>query len=108
MDVIADAVVAFDGFDDVMAEIAGMRCRKADAAQSRHFGSGVQQFREFHFARRWIGIGVYGLAEELNFGVTELGELAEFAEDGIAGAATFGPACKRHNAIRASFVAAFD
>src|SRR5580704_2452772 len=57
---------------------------------------------------RGIAIGIYGLTQELNLGVADVGEFAYFPQDRIAGAAAFGPARIGHHAIRASLVAALD
>src|SRR5882724_2392531 len=108
VNVIADFFVALNGLNDVGAKIARVRGGKADAAHARHLGGSLEEPGEFHFAGRWIGVGIYGLAEELHFGVAERGELAQFAENGIAGAASLRPARVRNDAVRAGLVAAFD
>src|SRR5438552_3479277 len=108
VNVIADFFVALDGLNDVRAKIARMRRGEAHAAHAGHFRRGAQKFGEFHFGRRRIRIGIYGLPEELDFGVAKRGELTQFAENGIAGAAALGAARVRNDAIRAGLVAAFD
>ncbi len=85
-----------------------MRSGETHAANSWHGGYGAQEVHEIPLARRRIAIGIYGLAEQLDFGVARVGEAASFGEDGIARAAAFGPARVRHYAVGAGIVAAFD
>src|SRR5712691_2792386 len=51
---------------------------------------------------------MHALPQQLYFGVTEIGELADFGQHGGAGAAALRPARKRNDAVRALFVAALD
>ena len=106
--VVADGWMRVDGGDDVRAEIAGVRGGKANAADAGRIGDGQEETGEGHRARRRVTIGIYGLAEELNFGIAEGGEFADFAEDGIARAAALGAARKGDDAVGTGLVASFD
>jgi hypothetical protein len=108
MDVIAHAGVLVDGVDDVLAEVARVRRGETHAADTGDAGGGDEQFGECHGARRGIAIGIDGLAEELEFGVAERGELADFAKDRVAGAAALGAARIGDDAVGAGLVTAFD
>src|SRR5207237_3260368 len=91
------------------AEIAWMRCREADAFDVRNFCDGGEQFSEgllFYACR--IFVGIYVLAEQLNFRVAEIGHLAGFGENRIRRPAAFFAARERHDAVGAELVAAFD
>ncbi len=80
VNVIAELRRRVDRFDDVAAEIARMRGGEAHAANARDSRGRDEQFGETHAARRGIAIGIYGLAEELNFGEAGVRKLADFFE----------------------------
>ena len=108
MNVIAQGGDAIDGFDDVGAEIAGMRCGEAHAANAGDGGRGFEKLGECQAARRGIAIGIYSLAEELDFGVAGIGEARDFFEDGGTCAAAFGATREWNDAVGAGLAAAFD
>ena len=55
-----------------------------------------------------IFVRIHVLAEQLNFGVAEIGHLAGFGEDRVGSAAAFFSAGEGDDAVGAEFVAAFD
>src|SRR5207253_3104324 len=89
-----------------------MRCREADAFDARNFCDGGKQFgkRPLFYGRAAcrIFVGIYVLAEQLNFRVAEIGHLARFGENRTRSPAALFAASEGHNAVRAEFVAAFD
>src|SRR5207244_13151299 len=89
-----------------------MRCREADAFDARNFCDGGKQFgkRPLFYGRAAcrIFVGIYVLAEQLNFRVAEIGHLARFGENRTRSPAALFAAREWHNAVGAKFVAAFD
>ena len=85
----------------------GMRSRETHAADAGNLTDSGQQFREGPLPFR-ILVGIYILAEQLNFGVTEIGHLAGFREDRSGGAAAFLAARKGNHAVGAELVAALN
>src|SRR5205807_4594753 len=102
----------FDGLDDVTAEVAWMRCREADAFDARNFCGGGKQFgkRPLFYGRAAcrIFVGIYVLAEQLNFRVAEIGHLAGFGENGIRSPAALCVASGRHETVGGALVTSFD
>src|SRR5947207_7203652 len=89
-----------------------MRCREADAFDARNFSDGGEEFGEgllfYGRAACRIFVGIYVLAEQLNFRVAEIGHLASFGEHGIRSPATLFSPSERHDAAGAKLVAALD
>src|SRR5437879_41809 len=89
-----------------------MRCREADAFDARNFCDGGKQFgkRPLFYGRAAcrIFVGIYVLAEQLNFGVAEIGHLAGFGENRIRSPAALFSAREWHDAVSAKLVAALD
>src|SRR5215467_6326967 len=96
-----------DGIHDVSSEIPRVRSRETHTADPPHFADGGKQFRERTLPCR-IAIGIYILAQQLNFRVTEIRHLARFRENGIRRPATLFAAGERHDAERAKLVTAFN
>ena len=98
--------------DDVTAEIARVRRREAHAFDSGNCSDGGEQFGEgllfYGRAACRIFVGIYVLAEELNFGVAEVGHLAGFGENRIRGTAALFSPREWHNAVGAELVTTFD
>ena len=97
-----------DGLNDVWCEIARVRGRKPHAANSGRLCNAQQQLGKAHLPARGIGVGIHRLTKKLNLRVTQFGQLAHFAENGLARAAPLRPSRVRHDAIRARLVAALD
>src|SRR5579875_3086704 len=108
MHVIAQRRVGVDGVDDLADEIARMRGRETYAAYSGSAPHVSKQCREIPTGGRRIAVTVHVLAEKLDLGISSRGQLACFGHDGGAGAAALRPACERHDAIGAGFIASFD
>ena len=68
---------------------------------------GSQQFSKDFLPCR-IFIGIHVLAEQLNFGVSQVRHLARFCQHRIRGPAALLATRKGHNAVGAKLVAAFD
>src|SRR2546425_7499923 len=89
-----------------------MRCREADAFDARNFCGGGKQFgkRPLFYGRAAcrIFVGIYVLAEQLNFRVAEIGHLARFGEHGIRSPAAFFSSSEWDHAVGAKLVAALD
>ena len=73
-----------------------------------HFGHSRQQRRKIPSRRRWIAVAVYVLAQQLNFGVARARELPRLRHHALRRGTALRTARKRHHAICARFVAAFD
>src|SRR5271165_5749786 len=106
--VLAEFWLRIHGGDDVGSKVARVRCGVTHAANPRDFRDRQQQFGKFQLAGRGVGVGIHGLTQQLDLGVTQVGELPHFAQNSIAGAAAFRAAGKGHDAVGAGFVAAFD
>src|SRR5690349_21499719 len=98
MNVLAESGGGVNGADNFAREIVGMRSGEAHAANAGHSGDGTEEFGEIHTRGRRITIGIYGLAEELDFHEARLHEVTNFVENGPAGAAALRPARVRHDA----------
>ena len=107
MHVIAEGRIGVDGFDDVPREIAGMAGGEANAADARDLADGREQFGEAQLPFR-IAVAVDVLAEELDLGVSLVGDAARFREHRDRSAAALFAARVRDHAVGAELVAAFD
>src|SRR5207237_9718200 len=107
VDVIAESGNGLDGLDDGGAEVAGMGSGETHALDAGNFRDGGEEFGEGALPCR-IFVGIYVLAEELNFAVAEIGHLAGFGKDGAGSAAALFAAGEGNDAVGAEFVAAFD
>ena len=105
--VVAKGRYGVDGVHDVAAEVARVRSGEAHAADAWNFADRGQQFGERLLPCR-ILVGIHVLAEQLNFGVAEIGHLAGFGEHGVGCAAALFAAREGHHAVGAELVAAFD
>ena len=72
-----------------------------------NFAHRRQQFGESLLPCR-IFVGIHVLAEQLNFGVAEIGHLPGFRQDGIRSPAALLAAGEGNHAVGAELVAAFD
>src|SRR5215467_14796165 len=107
MYMVAEGGNRVDGFHDVSSEIPRVRSRETHTADPPHFADGGKQFRERTLPCR-IVIGIYVLAQQLNFRVTEIRHLVRFREHGIRCPASFSTACERNDAERAKLVTALN
>src|SRR2546425_12348647 len=80
---------------------------EAHALDARNFRDGAEEFSECPLPCR-IFIGIYVLAEKLNFGVAEISHLPGFCEHGIRSPAAFFAAREWNDAVGAKLVAALD
>src|ERR1700693_5431128 len=108
MDVITQDRVVVDGVYDFFDEITRVRGGEAYTPDAIDLAHGTQQTCEIPAGGRRIAIAVDVLAEELDFEITLLRQIARFFQHAVARAAALRAACKRNHAIRAGFVAAFD
>src|ERR1700739_2182916 len=107
MHVIAERRDGVDGFDDVAGEIAGVAGGEADAADAVHLADGSEQFGEAQLPFR-IAVAVDVLAEELDLGVSLVGDTARLCEDRYGSAATLFASRVWNHAVGAEFVAALN
>ena len=107
MDVVAENGGFVDGMDDVAGEVAGVAGGEADAADSLDLANGDEEFGEGAVPCR-VAVAVDILAEELDFGVAEVGDAAGFFEHGGGGSAALFAAGVGDDAVGAELVATFD
>src|SRR6202140_1353164 len=107
MYVIAQRRHLIDCLNNVVPEVAGMRGGKANPPDSRNLAHRGQQFCERPLPC-WIVVGIYVLAQQLDFRITEIHHLLRLGENRFRRPAPLFPTSERYDAVGAELVAAFD
>src|SRR6266568_2693914 len=107
MDVIAECGNGIDHINDVASKVTRVAGSEAHTADAGDFSYRREQFREGLLPFR-VAVAIYILPEQLNFGISLIGDATRLGEHGRRTAAALLPARVWDDTVGAEFVAALD